>query len=86
MTVFFLLYPIMGWLVVVAFKSMLASIATGGLVLLLLGGVVYTIGIGFYAWRRLPYNHAIWHVFVLIGSVLHFFAVLFYVIPILGRP
>ena len=86
MTVFFLLYLIMGWLVVVAFKSMLASIATGGLVLLLLGGVVYTIGIGFYAWRRLPYNHAIWHVFVLIGSVLHFFAVLFYVIPIVGGP
>ena len=86
MTVFFLLYLIMGWLVVVAFKSMLASIATGGLVLLVLGGVVYTIGIGFYAWRRLPYNHAIWHVFVLIGSVLHFFAVLFYVIPIVGGP
>jgi len=86
MTVFFLLYLIMGWLVVVAFKSMLVTIATGGLVLLLLGGVVYTIGIGFYAWRRLPYNHAIWHGFVLIGSVLHFFAVLFYVIPILGRP
>lgn len=86
MTVFFLLYLIMGWLVVVAFKSMLASIATGGLVLLVLGGLVYTIGIGFYAWRRLPYNHAIWHVFVLIGSVLHFFAVLFYVIPIVGGP
>ena len=86
MTVFFLLYLIMGWLVVVAFKSLLASIATGGLVLLVLGGLVYTIGIGFYAWRRLPYNHAIWHVFVLIGSILHFFAVLFYVIPIVGGP
>ena len=80
------LYVAMGWAVVVAVKPVLAAIAPGGLLLLLLGGVAYTAGIGFYVWRRLPYHHAIWHVFVLVGSILHFFAVLFYVIPIAGLP
>ncbi|MDD2388724.1 MAG: hemolysin III family protein [Desulfobacterales bacterium] len=78
------LYVAMGWAVVIAIKPLLASVATGGLVLLILGGMAYTAGVGFYVWRRLPYNHMIWHVFVLAGSVLHFFAVLFYVIPIAG--
>jgi len=57
-------------------------VPTGGLVLLLLGGLSYTFGIVFYVWETLPFNHAIWHLFVLGGSVLHFFAVLFYVIPV----
>ncbi|MCK5203458.1 MAG: hemolysin III family protein, partial [Desulfobacterales bacterium] len=52
------------------------------LILLLAGGLAYTIGCLFYAWRRLPYNHAIWHLFVLAGSVCHFFAILFYVLPV----
>jgi hemolysin III len=60
---------------------MLATVAPGGLLLLLVGGLAYTLGIGFYAWRRLPYHHAIWHVFVLAGSISHFFAIFFYVIP-----
>ena len=75
------LYVGMGWAVVVAAKPMFATVAPGGLVLLLVGGLAYTLGIGFYAWRRLPYHHAIWHVFVLAGSIFHFFAILFYVIP-----
>lgn len=75
-------YVAMGWAVLVAIKPMLSGVEIGGLVLLLLGGVAYTAGIVFYVWRRMPYNHAIWHVFVLIGSVLHFFAILFYVIPV----
>jgi hemolysin III len=50
--------------------------------LLIGGGVAYTVGSVFYVWRRMPYHHAIWHVFVLAGSALHFFAVLFYVIPL----
>jgi hemolysin III len=49
--------------------------------LLIGGGVAYTLGVPFYLWRRLPYHHALWHVFVLTGSVLHFLAVLLYVIP-----
>ncbi|MEO8999462.1 MAG: hemolysin III family protein, partial [Rhodanobacter sp.] len=54
------------------------------MLLLIGGGVAYTLGVPFYLWRRLPYHHALWHVFVLAGSVLHFFAVLLYVIP--GSP
>lgn len=57
------------------------AVAPGGLLLLLCGGLVYTGGILFYAWRRLPYHRAVWHVFVLAGSVLHFLAVLLYVVP-----
>jgi hemolysin III len=76
------LYVAMGWVVVVAIKPMLSAVAPGGLLLLLLGGVAYTAGVGFYAWRRMPYHHAIWHLFVLAGSVFHFFAVLLYVIPL----
>ena len=76
------LYVIMGWAVVPAVKPMLENVDRGGLWLLLAGGLAYTGGIVFYLWQRLPYNHAIWHLFVLAGSVLHFFAILFYVIPI----
>ncbi len=75
------LYLAMGWAVVVAIGPMLEHVATGGLALLAAGGVAYTVGVPFYKWRRLPYHHAIWHGFVLAGSALHFFAVLFYVIP-----
>ncbi len=76
------LYVIMGWAVVVAIKPMLAQVAPTGLWLLLAGGVAYTGGILFYLWNRLPYNHAIWHLFVLAGSVLHYFAILLYVLPV----
>ena len=75
------LYLGLGWLAAVAVKPLLDSVATGGLVLLLLGGLAYTGGVAFYCWQRLPYNHAVWHVFVMAGSILHFFPVLFYVIP-----
>lgn len=75
------LYLLMGWTVVVAFRPLLAGLATNGVRLLLLGGVAYTLGVVFYAWRRLPYHHALWHGFVLLGSAAHFFAVLFYVVP-----
>jgi len=50
-------------------------------VLLAAGGVAYTVGTIFFAWKRIPYNHAIWHVFVLAGSICHYFAVIFYVLP-----
>ena len=74
-------YVAMGWLVLIAARPLGQSVAFGGLVLLIAGGVVYTAGVAFYAWARLPYHHAIWHGFVLAGSILHFFAVLLYVIP-----
>lgn len=80
------LYLIMGWAVIAAVKPMLESVGSGGMKLLLAGGLAYTGGIVFYVWRRLPYNHAIWHLFVLAGSILHFFAILFYVIPLAKIP
>lgn len=78
------LYVTMGWAVVVAGGPLVRGVAAGGLLLLLLGGLAYTGGLAFYGWRRLPYSHAVWHGFVLVGSTLHFFAVLFYVIPLAG--
>jgi len=76
-----ILYIGMGWLVAIAVKPLIASVATGGLILMVAGGLAYTGGVVFYAWRSLPFNHAIWHVFVLAGSVCHYFAVLLFVIP-----
>jgi len=75
------LYLGMGWIVLVAINPMLDRVAPGGLLLLLLGGLSYSFGVIFYVWRKLAFHHAIWHLFVLAGSVLHFFSVLFYVIP-----
>lgn len=75
------LYVGMGWVAVAAIGPLLASLSSTGLWLLLGGGISYTLGVPFYLWHRLPYNHAIWHLFVLGGSVLHFLAVLFYVLP-----
>lgn len=76
-----IVYILMGWVVVVAWVPVKAAIPTGGLVLLLLGGLSYTGGTIFYAWHRLPFHHAIWHLFVLGGSILHYLAVLYYVLP-----
>ena len=75
------LYLAMGWAIVVAIKPMMNSVATGGLLLLLAGGLAYTVGVVFYKWRSLPYHHAVWHGFVLLGCACHFFSVLLYVLP-----
>ena len=77
-------YLAMGWAALVAIKPMLATVPSGGMVLLLAGGLAYTLGAVFYLWKKLPFNHAVWHLFVLAGSAFHFFAVLLYVIPV-GR-
>ncbi|HET9032258.1 MAG TPA: hemolysin III family protein [Dokdonella sp.] len=76
-----LLYLGMGWVGVIAIKPMIANIEPTGLWLLLAGGLCYTLGVPFYLWKRLPYNHALWHLFVLAGSVLQFFSILLYVLP-----
>jgi hemolysin III len=75
-------YILMGWLIIFAIKPLLQSLPGGGLVWLICGGLAYTLGTIFYAWEKLPFNHAIWHLFVLTGSVCHFCAVMFYVIPL----
>lgn len=75
-----LIYVIMGWLVVIAVKPLINGLPFGGLMWLLAGGLFYTGGIIFYVWDNLPYNHAIWHIFVLLGTISHFFCILFYVL------
>jgi hemolysin III len=74
----------MGWLVLIAIEPLVRSVHPEGLMLLALGGLAYTLGVIFYAWQRLPYNHAVWHLFVLAGSACHFSSVLGYVIPPAG--
>jgi len=73
------MYLLMGWQVVFAYKPLMQNLATEGLQLLFLGGIFYTIGAILYSIRKLPYNHAIFHVFVLLGSFSHFFSVYFFV-------
>jgi len=75
-------YIVMGWFIVVAIQPLLTAVGTLGMVWLLIGGLFYTVGSVFYLWNKIPYNHAIWHLFVLAGSVCHFVAVFFYVLPI----
>ncbi len=73
------LYLLMGWLVLIAIEPLLARMPTAGLLYLLAGGLFYTVGIIFYnADSRLQYGHLIWHVFVLAGTVSHYFAVFWY--------
>lgn len=76
-----LLYLGMGWVGIIAVKPLIATIEPTGLWLLLAGGLCYTFGVPFYLWKKLPYNHALWHLFVLAGSVLQFFSILLYVLP-----
>lgn len=75
-------YILMGWIIIFAIKPLVASLPSGGVVWLVAGGLAYTLGVVFYVWKKLPFNHAIWHLFVLAGSICHFFAVIFYVLPV----
>lgn len=72
-------YLVMGWLSLVVIYQMVMKLAPGSVTLLAVGGVVYTLGVIFYACKRIPYNHAIWHGFVLGGSVCHFLAIYLYI-------
>lgn len=75
-----ILYILMGWLIVIAFKPLLQNLTLTGVVWLLLGGIFYTIGVLFYVFdERIPYFHGIWHLFVLAGSFSHYFTVFVYV-------
>jgi len=75
------LYLGMGWMALIMIKPMIDSVEPGGLWLLLAGGLAYTFGVIFYVWKSLRFHHAIWHLFVLAGSVLHFFSVFYFVLP-----
>lgn len=74
-------YLAMGWLIVIAIKPLLSSLNVGGIIWLAIGGACYTLGISFYLIKRIPYNHAVWHLFVLGGAVSHFFCMLLHVLP-----
>ncbi|MFI3242041.1 MAG: hemolysin III family protein [Alphaproteobacteria bacterium] len=71
------LYALMGWLIIVASEALFSTLPAKGLLFLILGGVFYTLGILFYVWKSKKYTHAIWHFFVLAGTIMHFFAILY---------
>jgi hemolysin III len=72
------LYVLMGWMAIVAVKPMFALIPMPGILLIFAGGIAYTGGLAFFAAHRIRYNHFIWHLFVIAGTICHFFAVLWY--------
>lgn len=76
-----IVYVLMGWLIVIAIVPLFENLPTAGLIWLVAGGISYSVGAVFFMFDRLPFNHAIFHFFVLGGSVCHFFAVFLYVIP-----
>ena len=75
------LYILMGWLIVVAGQQFWLHVPRGSLMLLAAGGLSYMLGIIFYCWKRMPFAHMIWHLFVLGGSICHYFAILLYLLP-----
>lgn len=70
-----MIYVVMGWLIVFAWKPLVSALSQEGVVYLVSGGILYTVGAVFYVWRGFKFHHAVWHMFVLGGSVAHFFAV-----------
>jgi hemolysin III len=78
------LYLGMGWLALFAIQPLFENLPFHGLFLLVAGGLSYSLGVIFFLWEKLPFSHAIWHLFVLGGSTCHFFAILLYVLPMKG--
>jgi len=76
-----LMYVFMGWIIVFAIEPLIHNLSSDGLFWLVAGGVAYTVGAGLYSIEKIKFNHAIFHVFVLIGSACHFVSVYFYVLP-----
>ncbi|PAB57974.1 PAQR family membrane homeostasis protein TrhA [Anaeromicrobium sediminis] len=75
-----LIYIVMGWLIIFAFSPLVNSVARISIIFLVAGGITYTVGSIFYVWPKIKYHHALWHLFVIGGSVCHFFAVI-YLLP-----
>ena len=73
------IYLIMGWLVVFKLPALVSALPTGGLILLIVGGLAYSIGTIFYLLKKVPYMHSVWHLFVLAGSIFQFFSILLFV-------
>jgi len=75
------LYLTMGWLIILVSRELWHSVPHEALVFVAAGGFSYTLGVAFYVWKRLPYSHMIWHLFVLGGSITHYFGILLYLLP-----
>jgi len=76
-----LAYVVMGWAAIVAIIPLCRALSGMGTMWLMIGGGCYTLGCVFYLWRTLPYAHAVWHLFVLAGTLCHFFCILWHVMP-----
>ena len=76
-----IVYLAMGWMIVLAIRPLMHAVSPAGLAWLALGGALYTGGVVFYVWERIRFGHAVWHLFVIGGSVAHFAAVIGYAIP-----
>lgn len=81
-TFYVIMYVIMGWLIIFDIKHLYEVISFWGFVFLIGGGLFYTIGILFFRMHKVKYHHLVWHIFVVLGSVMHFFAVYFHVLPL----
>ena len=77
-----ILYVAMGWMIVLAWPMLTEQLARGGILLLIIGGLFYTLGAIFYVWRLFKFHHMVWHIFVLTATILHYFTILIYVLPI----
>jgi len=75
-------YLAMGWFALIAIYPIAKKVPPGGISWLVIGGILYSLGVAFHFWHKLPFHHAIWHLFVLGGSICHYFAILFYVLPV----
>ncbi|WP_027963034.1 PAQR family membrane homeostasis protein TrhA [Halalkalibacillus halophilus] len=75
-----MIYIFLGWFIVFVWRPLAAEMELTGLIYLIIGGVLYSVGSIFYMWRAFPYHHAVWHLFVIGGSAFHFFAILLYIV------
>lgn len=76
-----IIYLLMSWVIVIAIKPMINNLEPDGLWLLAIGGIFYSVGAALYMIQKIPYNHAIFHLFVLLGSASHFFSIYYFVLP-----
>lgn len=74
-------YLVMGWIGVVLIEPLMTALGSTAIALVIAGGAAYSLGVIFFAWNRIPHNHAIFHLFILAGSILHYIAVVMYVVP-----
>ena len=76
-----IIYLLMGWLVAAALRPLAQNLAVEGIRWLAAGGIIFSLGVFFYAFKKLPFHHTVWHLFVLMGCGCHFFSIFFYVLP-----